>query len=254
MLTTNLVSPGTAYRRRTYDNRVRIYPFPDDYVPPSLPMLTDPPVPAASSTRTATPEPLPVAAENAPDLPAAAANAPEQPPFEDEINPTKPPADAPNLPQFLCCDGVHYIRKETYNEGALQLIDGLCTHGNYYPVDWVQVTGAEDWKLNKQYVGIVDLAAVLPGASMHEEADIYGCWDMKTGFLIRMLCPNNRPPIVGIEGVKDTSRDRFYLVPSDADFFCPVHNKYFHAFWARFWEKGQEFVDVDGGFEGGARG
>lgn len=183
---------SAASHNRPHDNITRICPIPADYVPPSLPMLSDPrpfrpgavdpmisggDLPGASFDDEVLTQWRPkLAPDTAPVEPPNSVMdreyslGPEHDPFyevtEENMNPTRPPLDKPDMPSFMCCRDVKYVTKEHTNVGSDQLRELFTQFGHYYPVDWSWIAPEDEdfaaaWNHHRQgYIGVVDLSTV----------------------------------------------------------------------------------------------
>lgn len=174
--------------------------------------------------------------------------------FDEEapVNPLIPLDSNPELGRVLCCNKVHHHGGST--EGVEKLIECFTKYGHHYPVDYVNPTCSEDWEGHRLFVGINETKGMTVEMDWYNSFDIYALGNFDKGYFIQYLDPDNqalssetRPVVLrNAEAMKDTSRDRFYLIPgAGIDFFCPMHEKSFCTYFLCFWAKGEEFNDIE---------
>ncbi|KUJ17798.1 uncharacterized protein LY89DRAFT_718415 [Mollisia scopiformis] len=218
------------------ETRTRVYPIPDDYVPPSLPML-DPNAPAKAPKE----KNLAVTVVDEEEEAEKEAGKEGEKAVEGvDIDVTQPCESNPKLPSFMCCDQVRDCTGQGPNMkvGHFILKEFFTKYAACYPFDEILFDEPNDWLEYDAYLAIFHVdSGVLPV--------IYGVDNMDKGYLVKIYIDTPRPEVVGMMDVRKTSQPRFYRVPGGADFKCDVHGKKFSVYFMRYFSKGIKFVDVN---------
>ncbi|KAE8446210.1 hypothetical protein EG329_012435 [Mollisiaceae sp. DMI_Dod_QoI] len=221
-------TPGTNTRYSVLDEgddlpevetRTRVYSPPAGYIPPSLPMLD----------------------------PNASPKAPKQkevPKEDPQPDPTQPCPSNPDLPTFMCCDGLdiqeHMINVDSSDAVILRQLFFMA--GGFYPVSEIMVDRiSTNWSTSILYVVVIE--EDIPGPYDPNNTKFYAVVNLIDGHLIKMTpvgAALPRPEIMGTTDAAFTTKERFVrLQGGGMDFQCGGHGKKFITYFVNYLEEGQ---------------